>query len=166
MLSLPSQQRHTSSGRLCPLSIGSYAQFWLSLPFSPSFQSPRLTYPLASPQPLWRTAHVCADTLLPPGVLSVFPPLCLILVHSRASRFSCILLIKIKQSIFFPFITSNSLSNSIIIATLASALQGRWQEGQVAKIKGIVCWGILFPWKWWHFPSKDGLFFFSKIKFV
>jgi hypothetical protein len=24
----------------------------------------------------------------------------------------------------------------------------------------------LFPWKWWHFPSKDGLFFFSKIKFV
>lgn len=82
-------------------------------------------------------------------------PLCIfpfwfILDPSRALRFSSFLLIKIKQSISFPSITLNSLCNSIIIATLASALRGRWQERHIAKMGGIVCRGTLCTWRWWH----------------
>lgn len=86
-------------------------------------------------------------------------PLCFISDHSRAPPFYPFLLIKIKQSISFPSITPHSLWNSIIIATLASALRGRWQKRHVAKRKGIVCRAALFTWRWWRCPTKDRLFF-------
>ena len=132
--SLPS--RLLSFCYLCPLSIITSVQLWASLPFSLPFRVPYSTSHCISSTFLSRCVQTHSCHL--ESLLRIFP-LCFILVHSRASQFSCILLIKMKQSIFFPSITSNPLSNSIIIATLASALQSRWREGQVAKIKGIVC---------------------------
>ena len=141
--------------------------FWCveSYHFSPGL-CPSLSYHflcsisiLASSQSPNRIANICSGTFLPPGVLSLYLPLCFILVHSRTPQFSPFLLIKIKQSVSFPSITLNSLCNSVIIITLASALQGRWQERHFAKVKGIVCRGTLFIWRWWCSPSKDRLFF-------
>lgn len=106
-----------------------------------------------------RIANICSGAFLPPGVLSLYLSLCFISVHSRAPQFSPFLLIKIKQSVSFPSITLNFLCSSVIIVTLASALQGRWQERHIAKVKGIVCRGTLFTWRWWCSPCKNRLFF-------
>lgn len=84
---------------------------------------------LASSQPPCRVVKVCKHTFLPPGVISVGFFFVSFWFTAGAMNFSfsfffffSFLFIKIKQSISFPSITPNSLCNSIIIATLASAL--------------------------------------------
>nr|KAF6489910.1 hypothetical protein HJG59_010305 [Molossus molossus] len=111
----------------------------LSLPFQFLCATRTVGLFSASPQDCWclfqsipaTWSHLSASSL------------CFTSDHSRAPQFSPLLLIKIKQSIFFPSITPNSLCNSIMIATLASASRGRWQGRHVAKIKGIVYRGTL-----------------------
>lgn len=125
----------TLSSRSCGLSASvsffgrssHITQPWAVPPCFPTTSSAPLAL-LASSQPPHTIVNVCSGTFLPPGVISLYLSLCFTLVHSRASQISPFLLVKIKQSISFPSITPNSLCNSIVIATLASVLQGRWQE--------------------------------------